>query len=105
MTSSSAATGRCRFWRPRTSAPGDQPAPGRGNQPPQPTGWFQGRVLVEQTGDYQLKVSVPETGDELPPGRFTVVASNRELDNTRPDFNALYQFAGDVAEVTQKGDL
>src|SRR5205085_707619 len=50
---------------------GDAPAPGRGNQPPQPTGWFQGRVLVEQTGDYQLKVVVPETGDELPPGRFT----------------------------------
>lgn len=61
-------------------------------------GWFQARVLAGKPGDYQLELPIPGSGDILR-GKFSVKASNPELDNARPDPAALYQMAGDIDEV------
>src|SRR5207302_7589829 len=51
-------------------------------------GWFGGRFLVRTPGEYHLDLKVPDTGDSVS-GKFTVKESNPELDNTRPDLDAL----------------
>jgi len=71
-------------------------------------GWFQARFVVTKPGDYKLELPVPNSADILR-WKFSVKESNPELDNTRPDPNALIQMAGDLDEVaprlTQKGVL
>jgi hypothetical protein len=71
-------------------------------------GWFQARFVVTKPGDYKLELPVPNSSDILR-WKFSVKESNPELDNTRPDANALIQMAGDLDEVaprlTQKGVL
>jgi hypothetical protein len=64
-------------------------------------GWFTARFLVRAAGEYNVDLKVPDTGDSVQ-GKFTVKEANPELDNTRPDFNALYWLAGDATEVLSR---
>jgi hypothetical protein len=61
-------------------------------------GWFSTRFLVKSPGEYQLDLKVPETGDSEP-HKFVVKESNPELDDTRPDLDALYWLASDATKV------
>jgi hypothetical protein len=62
-------------------------------------GWFVGRFQPRSPGNYSLQVTVPETGDSTPPQRFSVQEANPEMDNTRPDFEAMYLLASEADEV------
>ena len=61
-------------------------------------GWFTGRFQVKSPGDYNFELKVEETGDSVS-GKFTVKESDPELDNTRPDFEALFALAGNADDV------
>ena len=61
-------------------------------------GWFSGRFQVRAAGDYTLTVNNPETGDTLT-HRFSVKEANPEMDNTRPDFQTLYELASEADDV------
>jgi hypothetical protein len=65
---------------------------------PNGDGWFSGRFQVRAAGDYTMEVKVPETGDTLTQ-RFSVKESNPEMDNTRPDFETMYQLASEADDV------
>jgi hypothetical protein len=65
---------------------------------PNGEGWFSGRFQVRAAGDYTLTVKNPETGDSLT-HRFSVKESNPEMDNTRPDFQTMYQLASEADDV------
>src|SRR5262249_21335937 len=58
-------------------------------------GWFAGRFVVTTPGQYNIEYKIPETGDTAT-GKFSVKESNPELDNTRPDFTALYDLASNA---------
>jgi hypothetical protein len=60
-------------------------------------GWFQARFRITAPGDYRLNLQVPESGETLS-RKFTVKESNPELDDTRPDFPALYQLASEATD-------
>lgn len=64
-------------------------------------GWFQGRFLAGRPGDYTLELPIPTSSDILR-GKFVVRESNPELDNTRPDSNALRAVAGEFREVQSR---
>lgn len=64
-------------------------------------GWFQGRFLVSKPGDFKLELPIPSSSDMLR-GKFSVLASNPELENTRPDPAALALMAGDLDEVKSR---
>jgi hypothetical protein len=64
-------------------------------------GWFTARFLVKAAGEYNVDLKVPDTGDAVQ-GKFLVKDANPELDNTRPDFNALYWLASDATEVLSR---
>jgi hypothetical protein len=66
-------------------------------------GWFTGRFLVRTPGEYHLDLKVPDTGDSVT-DKFMVKESNPEMDNTRPDFDALYWLAGDATDVLARVD-
>jgi hypothetical protein len=61
-------------------------------------GWFSGRFQVRAAGDYTLTVKSPETGDTLTQ-RFSVKESNPEMDDTRPNFQTMYQLASEADDV------
>jgi len=65
---------------------------------PNGEGWFSGRFQVRAAGDYLLTVKNPETGDTLT-HRFSVKEANPEMDNTRPDFQTLYELASEADDV------
>jgi hypothetical protein len=65
---------------------------------PNGEGWFSGRFQVRAAGDYSLTVKNPETGDSLTQ-RFTVKDANPEMDNTRPDFQTMYELASEADDV------
>jgi hypothetical protein len=65
---------------------------------PNGEGWFSGRFQVRAAGDYTMTVTSPETGDTLTQ-RFTVKEANPEMDNTRPDFQTMYQMASEADDV------
>jgi hypothetical protein len=65
---------------------------------PSGEGWFSGRFQVRAAGDYTLTVKIPETGDALTQ-RFSVKEANPEMDNTRPDFQTMYQLASEADDV------
>lgn len=71
-----------------------QPKPSQGEW----TGWFQGRYLVTVPGEYRIDVHIPGSGDTLT-SKFLVKEANPELDNTRPDFAAMWQLAGDLGDL------
>jgi hypothetical protein len=62
-------------------------------------GYFQGRIdPLRQPGTYEVEIQVPGS-TELLKAKFQVREANLEMDNTRPDFGALYQIASDVKEL------
>jgi hypothetical protein len=61
-------------------------------------GWFSARFQVSAPGDYTLTVTNPETNDQLTQ-RFNVKEANPEMDNTRPDFQTMYQLASEADDV------
>ncbi|HTU94182.1 MAG TPA: VWA domain-containing protein [Gemmataceae bacterium] len=65
---------------------------------PNGEGWFSGRFQVRAAGEYTLTVKNPETGDALT-HRFSVKEANPEMDNTRPDFQTMYELAGEADDV------
>ncbi len=65
---------------------------------PNGEGWFSGRFQVRAAGDYTLTVKNPETGDALT-HRFSVKEANPEMDNTRPDFQTMYELASEADDV------
>jgi hypothetical protein len=70
------------------------------------TGTFTSRFLVRAPGEYQYKIDVTETGD-TETGKFVVKESNPELDNSRPDFEQLWELASEADDhlVRIKDDL
>jgi hypothetical protein len=66
-------------------------------------GWFAGRFLVRAAGEYGIEIKVRETGDTVS-GKFIVKETNPELDNARPDFDALYAMASEADDVLARVD-
>jgi hypothetical protein len=64
-------------------------------------GWFQARFPAGKPGEYALELPIPNSGDVLR-SKFSVKATDPELDNPRPDPVALYQIAGDYKEVEDR---
>jgi hypothetical protein len=60
-------------------------------------GWFQARFRIPAPGEYRLNLQVPDSG-ESSSRKFIVKESNPELDDTRPDFGALYQLASEATD-------
>jgi hypothetical protein len=58
-------------------------------------GTFTSRFLVKAPGEYNYTIKVEETGD-TDTGKFIVKESNPELDNTRPDFETMYELASEA---------
>jgi hypothetical protein len=83
--------------RERTVELGPRPSQGEWN------GWFTARFLVRTAGEYNLDLKVPDTGDSVS-NKFVVKESNPELDNTRPDFDALYWLASEATDVINRVD-
>jgi hypothetical protein len=61
-------------------------------------GWFSTRFQVRSAGNYTLTLNVPDTGDTQSRS-FIVREANPEMDNTRPDFEQMYQLASEADEV------
>ena len=61
-------------------------------------GWFVARFLVKHPGDYQLEMRLPDS-NEVSVSKFTVVEVNPELENTRPDFEAIFDLASEADDV------
>src|SRR5262249_18657145 len=59
------------------------------------TGTFSTRFLAKTPGEYQYRIEVSETGD-MESGKFLIKESNPELDNTRPDFEQLWELASEA---------
>jgi hypothetical protein len=83
--------------RERTVELNPRPSQGEWN------GWFTARFLVRTPGEYNLDLKVPDTGDSLS-NKFVVKESNPELDNTRPDFDALYWLSSEATDVLNRVD-
>jgi hypothetical protein len=64
-------------------------------------GWFAARFPTGRAGEYRIEIPIPNSGDFLR-GKFSVKATDPELDNTRPDPAALYQLASDRREVEER---
>ncbi len=64
-----------------------RPKPGQGRE-----GQFVARVQPRTPGEYGLEIKVPDTGDSET-WRFTVKEANPEMDNTRPDVDAMWRLA------------
>ncbi|MFO0938086.1 MAG: hypothetical protein U0798_16405 [Gemmataceae bacterium] len=69
-------------------------------------GYYAGQMLADPkvfpVGDfkYRVIVDVPDSAGETIEGEFRLLRSDPELDNTRPDFAALEQMAGSLAEIS-----
>ncbi len=88
-------------WLPDTVAPKEFEMRAK----PNGDGWFSGRFQVRAAGEYTLTVKSPETGDTLMQ-RFSVKESNPEMDNSRPDFQTMYQLASEADDVLGRlGDV
>ncbi|HZT83401.1 MAG TPA: VWA domain-containing protein [Gemmataceae bacterium] len=61
-------------------------------------GQFVARLLPKAAGEYRLDLRVPETGD-TESYKFRVEEARPELDNTRPDYEALYELASEADDV------
>jgi hypothetical protein len=71
-------------------------------------GYYTGQTLADPklfpVGDfkYRVIVDVPDSAGETIEGEFRLTRSDPELDNSRPDFAALEQMAGTLAEVKDR---
>jgi hypothetical protein len=61
-------------------------------------GWFVGRFLVKWPGEHQLEIRLPDS-NEVSVTKFNVVEVNPELENTRPDFEAIFELASEADDV------
>jgi hypothetical protein len=64
-------------------------------------GWFAAQFQVPLAGTYQLSLKVPETG-ESQDRTFVVREANPEMDDTRPDFERMYQLATEADVVLDR---
>jgi hypothetical protein len=62
------------------------------------SGWFQGRLVLDTPGRYRMVVPIPDSGDAIERD-FEVKRSDPELDETRPNYAALYALAGEYGEI------
>jgi hypothetical protein len=69
--------------------------------------YYKGQVFADQKlfppGDfeYAVLVDVPDSASEILQGKFQVVKSDPEMDNTKPDFVAMQMIASDFDETVQ----
>ncbi len=61
-------------------------------------GWFEVEYQPKAAGEYKLQLKLEETGDTYL-HKYIVKESNPELDNVRPDFEALYAIATEADPV------
>jgi uncharacterized membrane protein len=61
-------------------------------------GWFSTRFLVKSPGEYKITFESPETKESITK-KFLVKESNPELDNTRPDFDLMYDLASEADDA------
>jgi hypothetical protein len=73
-----------------------RPKVGQGHE-----GMFVARVQPKTPGEYGLEIKVPDTGD-TETWRFSVKEANPEMDNTRPDFDALWRLASPAKPVLDR---
>jgi hypothetical protein len=64
-------------------------------------GWFAGRFPAGKAGEYRLELPIPGSGDFLR-GKFSVKATDPELDNPRPDTAAMVQLASDLRDIEDR---
>ena len=64
-------------------------------------GWFAARFPTGRAGEYRIEIPIPNSGDYLR-GKFSVKATDTELENTRPDMAALFQLASELREVEDR---
>jgi hypothetical protein len=68
-------------------------------------GYYQGQVLADPklfpTGEYEYAavVDVPDSAGEVLQGKFRIIPSDPEMDETRPDLARLLEMASDVSEL------
>jgi len=65
------------------------------------TGWFTGRFLVKSPGEYEITFEGPGTGETYV-RKFIVKESDPELDNTRPDYDLMYDLASEADGVLNR---
>jgi uncharacterized membrane protein len=65
------------------------------------TGWFTGRFLVKSPGEYKITFEAPDTGETVV-RKFVIKESNPELDNTRPDYDTMYDLASEADDVLSR---
>jgi hypothetical protein len=70
----------------------------------QSSGMFSHRLQLRMAGEYKWKLKVPETNDTAE-GSFHIDEPNPELDNTRPDFEQLWQLASPAEAVLNRIEL
>ena len=73
-----------------------RPKPGQGHE-----GYFVARVQPKTPGEYSYEIKVPDTGDNET-WRFSVKEANPEMDNTRPDFDAMWRLASPAKPVLDR---
>jgi hypothetical protein len=70
-------------------------------------GYYKGQVYADPkqfpAGDFEylVLVEVPESASEFLQGKFQIVKSDPEMDNTKPDFAAMQAMASDFDEAFQ----
>src|ERR1700722_14267314 len=70
-------------------------------------GYYKGQIHADPKlfppGDYEyfVMVEVPDSANEYLQGKFQMVKSDPEMDNTKPDFNAMEIMASDFDEAFQ----
>jgi hypothetical protein len=70
-------------------------------------GYYKGQVYADPKqfppGDFEylVQIEVPDSASEYLQGKFQVVKSDPEMDNTKPDFVAMQTMASDFDEVFQ----
>jgi hypothetical protein len=68
----------------------------------EPSGYFTVRFELKQPGEYGLEVIIPETGDVLRTKFLVKEPLPEELENIRPDFDALWQLASRVTDLSER---
>ena len=72
-------------------------------------GYYAGQVTADATkfppGDieYQVEIDVPDSNNEKLAAKFQIVKSDPELDNTRPNFEAMRAMASDYDAAFRDG--
>jgi hypothetical protein len=71
-------------------------------------GYYSGQVTADAAkfppgdAEYQVEIEVPDSNNEKLSARFGIVKSDPELDNTRPNFEAMRSMAGNLADFQDR---